>query len=60
MLLFLYLNNLPELARNLTLIVINKFERKVSGKKAVRAGKVFALYISKEDTNDIIKIIKPL
>ena len=60
MLLFLYLNNLPEFARNLTLIVINKFERKVSGKKAVRAGKVFALYISKEDTNDIIKIIKPL
>ena len=64
MLLFLYLNNLPdnlsEFVSNLTSIVINKFERKVSGNEAVRAGKLFALYISKEDMNDIIKIIKSL
>ena len=38
---------------------INKFERKISGKGAVIAGKVFTLLISKEDMN-IIKIIKSL
>ena len=35
-------------------------ERKISGKEAVRAGKEFTLFISKEDINDIVKIIKPL
>ena len=40
--------------------VINKFERKISGKGAVRAGKGFTLFISTENMNDIIKIIKSL
>ena len=42
---------------NLTSNAINKFERKMIGKRAVRAGKGFTLFISNEDMNDIIKII---
>ena len=38
---------LPELVSNLTSNAINKFERKISGKGAVRAGKGFTLFISK-------------
>ena len=45
---------------NLTSNVINKFERRISGKGAVRRGKEFVLLISNEDMNDIIKIIKSL
>ena len=45
---------------NLTSSAINKFDRKTSGKRAVRAGKGFTLFISNEDTDDIIKIIKSL
>ena len=44
----------------LTSNLINKFERKISGKGAVRAGKGFTLFILNEDMNDIIKIIKLL
>ena len=51
-------DNLPGLVSNLTSNAINKFERKISGKGAVRAGKGFALFISNEDMNDIIKIIQ--
>ena len=36
---------------------MNKFERRISGKGAVRAGKGFTLFISNED---IIKIVKSL
>ena len=39
-------DNLPGLVINLTSNAINKIERKVSGKGAVRAGKVFTLFIS--------------
>ena len=39
---------------------INKSERKVIGKVAVRAGKGFTLFISNEDMNGIIIIIKSL
>ena len=53
-------NNFPGLVRNLTLSVINKFDRKISGKVADRAGKGFTLFISNEDMNDIIKITKSL
>ena len=53
-------DNLPGLLSNLTSNAINKFERKISGKGAVRAGKGFTLFISNEDMNDIIKIIKSL
>ena len=37
---------------------INKFERTIIGKGAVRAG--FTLFIWYEDTNDIINVIKSL
>ena len=53
-------DNLPGLVSNLTSNAINKFERKISGKGAVRAGKGFTLFISNEDMNDIIKIVKSL
>ena len=53
-------DNLPELISNLTSNAINKFERKISGKETVRAGKRFTLFISIKDMNDIIKIIKSL
>ena len=53
-------DNLPGLVSNLTSSGINKFNRKISGKGAVTAGKRFTLSISNEDMNDIIKIIKSL
>ena len=53
-------DNLPRLGSNLSSSAINKFDTKVSGKGAVRAGKGFTLLISNEDMNDIIKIIKLL
>ena len=53
-------DNLPRLLSNLTSSAINKFDRKISGKGAVRAGKIFTLFISNKDMNDIIKIIKSL
>ena len=53
-------DHLPELASNLISNAINKFERKTSGKGAVRRGKGFTLFISNEDMNDIIKIIQSL
>ena len=43
---------------NLTSSAINKFDRKISRNGAVRAGKGFILFISNEDMNEIIKIIK--
>ena len=45
------MNNLP---------LINKFDRKISVKGAIIAGKGFILFISIEDMNDIIKIIRLL
>ena len=48
-------DNLPGLVSNLTSNAINKSE-----KGAVRVGKGFTLFISNEDMNDIIKIIKSL
>ena len=53
-------DNLTGLVSNLTSNSINKFERKISEKGAVRARKRFTLFISNEDMNDIIKIIKSL
>ena len=52
--------NFHGLVINLTLSEINKFGRKVSGNRAVRAGKRFILFISNEDMNDITRIIKSL
>ena len=53
-------DNLPGLISNLASNKINRFERKIRGKGAVRAGKRFSLFISNKDMNDIIKIIKSL
>ena len=36
------------------------FERKISGKGAVKVEKKFTLFISNKDMNDIIKITKSL
>ena len=52
-------DNLPGLVSNLTSNAINKFDRKISGKGAVRAGKGFTLFVLNEDMNDV-KIIKSL
>ena len=53
-------DNLSRLVCNLASNAKNKFERKTCRKVAVRAGKGFTLFISNEDMNDIIKIIKSL
>ena len=53
-------DNLLGLVSNITSNELNKFERKISGKGSVRAGKGLTLFISNEDMNDIIKIIKSL
>ena len=53
-------DNLPRLASNLTSSAINKFGKKVSEKGAATARKGFTLFISNEDINYIIKIIKSL
>ena len=45
---------------NSTSNAINKFKRRISGKGTARGGKGFTLFISNEDMNDIIKIIKSL
>ena len=52
--------NLPGLVSNVTSSARNKFDRKISGKGFVRAGKGFTLFILNKDMNDIIKIIKSL
>ena len=53
-------DNLPGLVSNLTSNTINKFQRYISGKGGVRAGKGFTLFILNENMNDIIQIIKSL
>ena len=53
-------DNLSGLVRNLTSNVVNKFEGKVSGKGAVRARKGLTLFISNDDMNGVIKVIKLL
>ena len=57
---YLARDNLPGLVSNLVSNAINKFERKISGKGAFRAGKGITLFILNEDMNGIIKIIKLL
>ena len=39
---------------------MSKFERKICEKTAVRTGKRFTLFISNEDVNDVIEIVKSL
>ena len=45
---------------NLTSNAIKTFDRKISGRGALRAEKGFTLFISNEDMNDIIKVIESL
>ena len=52
--------NLPGLVSNLTSSATNKFDRKISGNRAVRAGKGFTSFISNMDMHNIIIIIKSL
>ena len=40
--------------------ILDKAERKISGQGAVKGGKGFTLFISKENMDDIIKIITSL
>ena len=51
---------LPKLATEATSSVLDNFEKKISVRGAVRAGKGFTLFISNEDMHDIIKIVKSL
>ena len=53
-------DSLPELATKTTSSAIDKFERKISGRGAVRAGKGFTLFITNEDMDDINRIIKSI
>ena len=53
-------DNLPGFASNLVSNIINKSERKISRKRAVKEGKRFTLFILNENMHDIIKIIKSL
>ena len=50
-------DNLLGLVSNLTSNAVNKFERKLSGTGAVRAGKGFTLSILNEDMNGSIRIL---
>ena len=45
---------------NLASSTIDRFDRKISGIGAFRAGKGFTLFIWNEDMNDIVKITKSL
>ena len=49
---------LPKLAFKENVSILDKFERKISGRGAVRTGKVFTLFILNEVMDDIIKIVK--
>ena len=51
---------LSKLATKTTSSVLDKLERKISGKGAVRAEKGFTLFISNEDVDDIFKIVESL
>ena len=51
---------LPKLVTKTTSSAIDKFEWKINGRGAVRAEKVFTLFILDEDLDEIIKIVKLL
>ena len=53
-------NNLTGLLRNLATNAKKWIWKKNKWKGTVRAGKIFTLFISNEDVNDIIKILKSL
>ena len=51
---------MPNLATKATSSMLDKFERKISGKGAVRAGKWFTPLISYENIDDTTKIVESL
>ena len=51
---------LPKLATKTTLSILDKFERKISGQGAARAGKVFTLFNLNEYMDDITAIVESL
>ena len=51
---------MPKLVIKTTSSAIDKFEWKINGRGAVRAEKVFTLFILDEDLDEIIKIVKLL
>ena len=53
-------DNLPGLVTSLASNTVDKLERKINGKGAVRTKTGFTLFISKQDMNDTTKIIKSL
>ena len=53
-------DKLPGLVSNLISRAINTFDRKTSGKGAVRAEREFSIFTSNEDMFHIMKIIKSL
>ena len=53
-------DNLPGLLSNIASNTIDKFERKICEKGAVRTGKGLTLFISNENIHYIIEIIKSL
>ena len=52
--------NLPELSTKAASSILDKFEKKISGKGVVRAGKGFTLFISNKDMDDVIKTVESL
>ena len=51
---------LPKLTTKTASSEVDKFQRKISRREAIRAGKRYTSFISIEDRNDIIKILKTL
>ena len=51
---------MPKLATKEASSVLNKFERKINRRRAIKAEKRLTSFISNEDMNDIIKIVEPL
>ena len=54
------LDDLSILVSNTASNAIKKIERKISENRAARTGKGITLFISNENINDIIKIVKSL
>ena len=53
-------NVVSKLATKATSAILDKFKRKITGKRTVRAGKWFTLFVSNKDMDDIIKIVESL
>ena len=53
-------NVASKLATKATSAILDKFKRKITGKRMVRAGKWFTLFVSNKDMDDIIEIVESL